>query len=290
MQFTRRCSPTKVNMSAPLVTVIMPAHDASRYIAQSIGSVIGQTFPHWELVVVDDASVDSTRTVVEGFARSDSRVRLIAKPNCEGPAKARNAAIKIARGRYVALLDSDDLWLPRKLERQLTTMERSGAFLSYTAYKKIDAEGRIGDDAISVPPTITYAELLKSNSIPCLTAVYDRHHLGTVFMPENQRREDYSLWLKILKREHFHEDYALWLKILKDLIGQSKRGQHDQVVGLNEVLALYRVHNSSISSNKFRAAIYQWRVYRNIEKLTIVESLYYFAHYTYRGYRKARRF
>jgi glycosyltransferase involved in cell wall biosynthesis len=266
----------------------MPAHNSQAFISESIRSVILQTYTDWELLVADDCSTDATKKIVAGFAQQDDRIKLVELDQRSGPAKARNAAIACARGHLIAFLDSDDIWLPEKLKKQVALMEETGAYLSYTACKKIDAKGKIGAVTITVPEKLNYADLLKRNPIPCLTAVFDRAQLGAVHLPEDLRREDYSLWLNIVKKSHYHEDYAFWLQILRRRANEESL--NPKVVGLNEVLALYRVHRGSISRNKFRAALLQWNVYRKVERLSIAKSLYFFLHYAYHGFNKARKF
>ena len=254
-------------MSA-MVSVVMPARNSARHLEQAVESVVLQTHRDWELIVVDDGSTDATWSILGRLAARDARIRTLRLPHSAGPARARNLAIQSAAGRFIAFLDSDDLWLPAKLERQLDVMQRTGAVLSFTAYRKIDSHGNLGHSVIEVPPTVTYAELLKTNVIACLTAVYDALALGKMVMPEGR-----------------HEDYALWLAILRRTSGAAGT----PAVGINEALACYRVHDGSVSHNKLKAAGLQWAVYRQVERLSLRRSLYYFLHYAWHGLRKALR-
>lgn len=273
-----------------LVSIIMPSCNSEKYIATAIESVTGQSYQNWELIVVDDYSTDDTPNIVTAFEKVDSRIVLIRQYERLGPAKSRNRGIKLARGRFIAFLDSDDVWLSEKLERQLSLMQSNNAALTYTAYQKMNSNGAMWPSAIEVPHTLTYRDLLKTNHIGCLTAMYDTQQLGKLYMPEDTKREDLRLWLQIAKLMHHHEDYAFWLGILKS-IGSSRSRQlgNTRVMGINEVLALHRVHSQSVSSNKLRAATYQWAVYRKVEKLPLAQSLYYFLHYAYHGWKKNRR-
>jgi teichuronic acid biosynthesis glycosyltransferase TuaG len=267
-----------------LVSIVMAAFNSERFISESIKSVLSQSYSHWELLVVDDASTDSTTVVVEGFASNDDRIRLIALSQNVGPAIARNRAIEAASGRYIAFLDSDDLWLPEKLKVQLAEMAKREASLSFTAYRKIGPNGEIGTGVVTVPESVTYNELLNTNVIGCLTAVYDTKVTGKIFMPEMDLRQDYGLWLRILKRSG-HEDYGLWLRLLRGIpTNPSAQG----AIGINRPLALYRVHSNTVSSNKFKAAMYQWMVYRRQEGLSIPRAIYHFMTYAYHGLRKYR--
>jgi teichuronic acid biosynthesis glycosyltransferase TuaG len=264
------------------VSVIMPAYNAERTIAQSIDSVLAQTHPHWELIVADDGSTDGTAALLEKYKAADGRIRVLRTAGRCGPAKARNQAISASTGRLVAFLDSDDMWLPEKLARQIKFMNENSSVFSFTAYRKMDMAGNVGQANIGVPKHVSYHDLLKSNRIGCLTAMYDRLHFGEVAMPDMGKREDYRLWLNFLRDRVVHEDYGLWLHMLRSAgkVGPSKRVLAH---GLNEPLALYRVGQQSLSSNKLAAATSQWLVYRQVERLSVVMSLYYFCHYAIRG-------
>ena len=263
-------------MQADTVSVVMPSYNSERFIAEAIRSVIGQTYERWELLIVDDCSSDNTYQVASAFAALDSRIVVMRQPVRGGAAKARNRAIAAAKGRFVAFLDSDDAWLPQKLAKQLPEMQRHDAVLSYTAYKKMDAHGTHARGVVQVPRTVTYSQLLNTCVIGCLTAVYDSAKIGKVFMPNIARRQDYGLWLRILKGK----DQANF---------QSNLAANAPVaIGINEPLAVYRVHDHGLSRNKLKAAYYQWQVYRRCEKLSIVRCLYHFLQYARHGYRKSR--
>lgn len=233
-----------------LASVVTPVHNAAEFIAHAIESVIAQSVREWEMLVVDDCSTDSSTEVIRGYASRDSRVRLIHLPANSGPAVARNRAIESAQGRYIAFLDADDAWDPRKLEKQLTFMEENQYRLTYTYYAKIDEAGCHLGETVCPPRKLSYADLLKSNQIGCLTAMYDSAKLGKVYMPLIRKRQDYGLWLKILRREPF-------------------------AYCLPEVLATYRVRNSSISSSKIGLLTHNWRLFREIEGLSLLRSTYY---------------
>lgn len=254
----------------------MAARNSGDFIREAIESVVAQDFKHWELIVINDASHDQTSKIVEEAAAADPRIRVLTNATPLGPAKARNAGLEIANGDFIAFLDSDDLWLPAKLERQLEEMRAQKAVLSFTAYKKIDEFGRISKSHIDVPLTVTYRDLLKSNVIGCLTAMYDARALGKIPMPEDTAREDYRLWLEILKRsERKNRD--------------SENHQNASVfktIGINQVLGYYRIHSKSLSKNKLRAAKLQWQVYRRVERLPLYSAAYYFLHYACKGYWK----
>lgn len=241
----------------PKVTVVTPSHNSSRYIEETIRSVRAQTFSDWEQIIVDDCSTDNTRDIVRKIAQDDPRIKLIELSENTGPANARNVAIRAARGRYIAFLDSDDKWYEEKLERQLEFMEAGGIAFSYTSYVVIDESGKKAGTR-SVPETLVYTDLLKQCKIGCLTAIYDTSAFGKVEMPLIRKRQDLGLWLKLLKTV-------------------------DSAHGLTEQLASYRQRSDSVSANKLIAAKYTWRLYRDFEKLNLAKSLFFFAQYAYNG-------
>jgi teichuronic acid biosynthesis glycosyltransferase TuaG len=240
-----------------LVSIITPSYNSSQFISFAIQSVLAQTFSDWEMIIVDDCSTDHSVDIIQKFVETDSRIRLIKLVVNSGASIARNSALEAAKGRYIAFLDSDDIWLPGKLQRQLRFMIANDCVFLYSAYERIDEKGRaIG--RVGVPEMVSYSDLLKTCSIGCLTAIYDTQYFGKVFMPEVRMRNDLGLWLRLLRKV----DYAC---------------------GLNEVLAQYRVRGDSISANKRVAAMHTWRLYRDIEKLPFWKASYYFAHYAVRG-------
>ena len=210
------------------------------------------------MIIVDDISLDSSNEIIEEFIKKDSRIKLIKLEKNSGPAVARNKAIEEAKGRYIALLDSDDLWHPEKLSKQISFMQENEIALSYTRYYSVEEESGEIIDQTNIPEKVDYNELLKQNIIGCLTAVYDTKKLGKVYMPEIQKRQDFALWLDILKRVPYAH-------------------------GIEEPLAYYRVRKTSVSSNKLLASTYNWKLYREIEKLPWYKAIYYFGWYTYRS-------
>jgi glycosyltransferase involved in cell wall biosynthesis len=244
-------------IEADMVSVITPLHNSAAYISETIESVLAQTYQAWELIVVDDVSTDQSVQIVEAFVERDARIKLIKLEENSGAAVARNTAIKAASGRYIAFLDSDDLWLPDKLDKQLAFMQMHGHPFTFSAYSRIDEQGQpLG--LVGVPDKVSYRQMLKTSVIGCLTAMYDTVYFGKVYMPLIRKRQDYGLWLKLLKQvEHAH--------------------------GLQQPLGLYRVRRDSISSNKLNTSTYNWRLYRDVENLSFLSSCYYFSHYAVRG-------
>ncbi|MFG2684341.1 glycosyltransferase family 2 protein [Streptomyces sp. NPDC048392] len=238
-----------------LVSVVMPVHNSAATLGPAVRSVLAQTHTDLELLITDDASSDDSMDLLRAFARRDERVLVKAAPEQGGAGRARNLAMERARGSYVAFLDSDDLWLPAKLERQLNFAKAADAPLTYTSYYKMDAD-YAGEAAGFVPngrvvqarARVDYSAMLRRDYIGALTAMYDRTVLGTRLMPEMPKRQD----------------YALWLSILRD--GFDARG-------LAEPLAVYRAHRAgSLSSNKFSLIPYNWALYREHERLSVPGS------------------
>jgi len=243
--------------AAPLVSVIMAAHDAEAFIAETIASVQAQTLGDWELLVADDASSDRTTAIVAAAAAEDPRIRLIRLEPNGGVARARNEALAAAQGRFIAFLDSDDLWLPQKLERQVAFMQRQDAAVSYTAYRRIDETGRRIGRLISAPPRLGYRELLQNTAIATLTGMVDTAKTGPIRMAE-ARRDDYILWLSLLRRGFVAH-------------------------GLQLDLARYRVVRGSLSSKPMRSAAWVWEVYRKVENLGRLQAAWCMLHYSVRA-------
>ena len=243
-----------------LVSIITPMYNAKETIESTIASVRAQTYKNWEMIIVDDCSSDGSAAYVEQCVLQDQRIHLIRhKQNC-GIAETRNTAMQHARGRYVAFLDSDDLWLPQKLEKQIAFMREHDAAFSHTACEVVNESGQKIGKIRHVPLQVRYGELLKGNVINCLTVVIDVKRIGRMVMPAI-RHEDYACWLEILQKE----EYA-W--------------------GLDEVLAEYREVGTSMSGNKFRVAQWQWKIYRDYLKIGLIKSCYYFVHYTWNALKK----
>lgn len=246
-----------------LVSIITPSYNCSRFVAETIESVQAQTYQNWEMIIVDDCSTDNSVEIIKKIIKGDSRIRLIEQKWNGGPAVARNVAIENAGGRYIAFLDSDDLWFPEKLEKQIEFIQEKKADLVYSAYKKMNEDGT-DRDSVNPPSEVDYKDLLKSNHIGCLTALYDTKNIEKCYMPIISKRQDHALWLKILKKT-------------------------EKAYCFNGELAKYRVLNNSVSSNKVVAAKYQWRIYREVEKLGFFESVRNFIFYSVYGFLKYKK-
>jgi teichuronic acid biosynthesis glycosyltransferase TuaG len=250
--------------SDSLVSIVMPAFNAGRFIGDSIRTVQAQTYTDWELLVVDDGSSDDTVDVVESFARWDRRVRLVGQGDRGGPGAARNIGIAAARGEHLAFLDSDDLWLPDRLSRQLDFVSRGDVAFAIGGYTFIYPDGRVANRTIRVPERLDYRALLKNTIIWTATVLLNRRLIGDIRMPRLPQHEDLVLWFDLLKRGFVAH-------------------------GMQEPLAVYRMVHGSASRNKWRSAKRMWNVYRDIEHLSLPDTMWCYAHYAWRAWWKHRR-
>lgn len=244
--------------NSPLVSVIVPVYDAEKFIKDTIKTVIDQTYPNWELLLVDDCSTDKSVKIIKGYQQKDKRIKLFSNSKNSGAAISRNKGIEESRGRYIAFLDADDLWDERKLEKQVAFMQENDCAFSFTGYEFANNKGEPNGKKVFVPTTITYKEALKNTTIWTSTVMLDLEVLekGDVTMPNIRRGQDTATWWKILRIV-------------------------EKAGGVNEILAYYRRTNTSLSANKFVALRRTWNLYRNVENLGLVTSLYSFFWYVY---------
>lgn len=241
---------------APLVSVIMPSYNSERHIAESIASVRAQTLADWELLVSDDCSTDSTREIVAGVSEADSRVLLLPLKENSGAAAARNNSLAHARGRYIAYLDSDDLWCPEKLERQVAFMEERDVAFSCCSYEVIGEDGAPLGRTVRMLDECDYMGFLTHNLLQTVGIMADTSRVDRrlLVMPAMRRRQDAATWLQVLKAGHV-------------------------CYGIPGVLCAYRRVEGSLSSNKVEAARGVWRLYREVEHLKLPFALYCFIRY-----------
>jgi teichuronic acid biosynthesis glycosyltransferase TuaG len=252
-----------LEMDLPLISVIMPAYNSRCYIKDAIASVQAQTYSNWELLVIDDGSSDETCRVVQELEAADSRIRLYKNDRNMGTAATRNRGLELSKGVYVALLDSDDLWHPQKLEKQYELAKRESADIVYSSYAMVDAHGKTQCSDFLVPERAVLSQMLKENVIGCSTVLLSAEAMC-------QFR---------FSREYYHEDYVLWL----DMLRAGKKA-----VGLREVYVKYRIHASGRAANKKASAKRRWIIYRSFMKMSVPKSLYYLSCYTVNGLRKYR--
>lgn len=251
-------------MTSDLVSIITPAYCCAGVVKETIQSVLDQTYPYWEMLIVDDCSPDNTREVLREWTTVDPRVRLIEQQKNGGPAVARNAGLERAQGRWIAFLDSDDLWLPQKLERSIALAEAHLAPLVFTGFRRIPADGGREGRYIGVPRTLSYRQLLGNTAIATSTVLLDRRIVGEVRM-----------------RKTYYDDFDCWLQLLKP--GRT-------AYGLDEDLMRYRVMGQSVSRNKRNSAAKVWRAYRDLEQLSVPAAGWYFMNYAVRGLLKYGRY
>ncbi len=245
----------------PLVSIIMPSYNAARFIAESIEAVLAQSYVDWELLITDDCSRDQTLEIAQSYERKDPRIKVFALPCNSGAAAARTHSLEMAKGRYIAFLDSDDLWKPQKLERQLCFMEEGGYAFSYTDYELMSEEGHLLHKRLRMPPALSYKQYLRNTAIGCLTVMIDKGKTGNFSMPPIRSSQDMATWLLLLRRI-------------------------DKAYALTEDLATYRLVGNSNTAKKGKAAKDVWRVYREIEHLSLARSIYSFVGYAFHAIKK----
>lgn len=252
----------QMNYIDDLVSIITPVYNAERFVEETIKSVQSQTYANWEMILVDDLSDDNSEAIIKSMQEKDRRIKYIKLKENSGAAVARNTGIENSRGRYIAFLDSDDLWKCNKLEKQIDFMKVNNYGFTFTSYELMSEDGTRSNKIVKVPEKINYDGLLKNTIIGCLTVMIDRNIVGDFRMPLLRKGQDTATWLKILKTNC---KYAY---------------------GMNENLANYRLVEGSISSNKIGALKRTWNTYRNVEKLSLIKSCYVFSFYVLNAIRK----
>lgn len=239
------------------ISIIVPMYNAEKFIGKTIESVLAQTYQNWEMLIMNDVSTDNSLAIVSMYAKKDERIKIVNTEKNVGVVKGRNFLIDLASGKYIAFLDADDYWHNEKLEKQIKFMKEKNASISCTEYTRVkENEEKIND--VIIKEEISYNDMLKNNYLGCLTVIYDAEKIGKRYFKELEK----------------NEDYVLWLEIAKDV---------NTIYGLKENLAYYRVLDNSRSSNKVKTAKVRWEIYRKIEKLSLLKSIYYFLHYAIRA-------
>ena len=230
-----------------IVSIVMPSYNTACYIKESIQSVLAQTYADWELIIVDDCSTDNSEDVIKSI--KDDRIRYFRNEQNSGAAASRNKALREARGKWIAFLDSDDLWHPEKLERQIRFMEETGCSFSYTNYSEIDESSRPLGRTVTGPKRITKIGMFNYCWPGCLTVMYDAEAIGLIQIEDIRKNNDYAMWLRVCRKA----DCLL----------------------LDENLARYRKRGGSISRHSYFTLI-QWhyRLFRNAEKQSVINSLF----------------
>lgn len=255
---------TVINEKQPLVSVIMPAYNAESFIEEAISSVVKQTMTDWELFVIDDCSKDDTLQIAQKHAADDTRIHILKNDINLGVAKTRNKGIDLAKGQYIAFIDSDDVWLPEKLECQLEKLKATKARICYCSYGIIGVSGTKVRADYLVPETAVYENILKENYVQCSAMLI---------------QSDVVKKIKF-NTEFFHEDYILGLDMLRS---------GETAVGCSEVLLNWRYLENSRSFNKKKSALNRWRIYRDYLHLPLHKTIYLFVNYAFAGLRKYLR-
>lgn len=235
-------------MNEELVSIIMPTYNCAKFIGETIKSVIAQTYSNFELIIVDDCSKDNTKDVVNSF--DDERIKYHRLEKNSGAAVARTTAMNMAKGKYMAFLDSDDLWMENKLEHQLKFMKDNNYNITCTAYEQVNENGESLNRFIKTKKKVDYNRILLDCPVGNSTVMYNVEALGKFEVPNIRKRNDDALWLQMLKKEKY-------------------------IYGMDEVLAKYRIRSNSISSNKLSLIKYHWQLYRDIEHLSVVRSVFH---------------
>ncbi len=234
-------------MKEELVSIIMPSYNTGKFIQETIDSVINQTYDNWELIIVDDCSSDNTDDIVKSI--NDNRVIYLKNERNNGAAISRNKALRKAKGKWIAFLDSDDLWKENKLEKQIKFMKDNNYYFTYTNYIEIDENGNQNGKKITGPKRITKTGMFNYCWPGCLTVMYDAEKIGLIQIEDIKKNNDYAMWLKISKKV----DCYL----------------------LNEELAMYRKRNGSISNHSYISLIkWHYKLYREVEHQNVIYSLF----------------
>lgn len=239
-----------------LVSIIMPNYNCEKYIEETINSVINQTYTNWELLIVDDCSTDNSVEIIKSFMEKDERIKLLVNEKNSGAAASRNWALREAKGKWIAFLDSDDLWVADKLEKQIKFMEDNGYKFSFTDYERIDENTQPLGELVTGPKKITKHKMFKCNYLGCLTVMYDAETTGVVQIPDSiAKRNDYALWLKVCKFAvcyRMNGVYAYYRKRSNSMSHKSK----SKTLKLNLLKYHYRVYRFSENMCAFRAFFY----------------------------------
>lgn len=229
-----------------LVSIITPSYNSAQFIAETIESIIAQSYPNWELLITDDCSIDSTCEIIQQYANKDSRIKLFQLTENSGAGIARNNSIKEANGRFIAFCDSDDKWKAEKLEVQLSFMAKNNIEICYSSYLLCDEKNNITGIVVGYH-SVSYSQILKDDSIGFLTCIYDTKNVGKIYMPQLRKRQDWAMKIILMQK-------------------------CPMAYGVKDVLAYYRVRKDSLSNNKLKLIKYNVQVYKEVLKLNSLLS------------------
>lgn len=236
-------------MEKSVVSIITPSFNSEKFIADTIRSVQNQTHQNWEMIIVDDCSTDQTATIVEHFVANDDRILFFQLDKNSGAGIAREMALSKAQGDYIAFLDADDLWKPLKLEKQLQFLKENKIPFTFSFYDCIDEVGNSLNKRVEAPINLSYRQLFFCNYVGNLTGIYERNYFGKIAISSTRKRQDWMMWLTILKK----------MKKVKPV---------------PESLAIYRIRDNSLSASKVDLLKHNFAVYRNFHGFNLVTSMF----------------
>jgi len=245
----------------PLVSVVIPVYNASKYLSRTLDSVLRQTYKNLEIILIDDCSKDDSLKIMYEYAEKDSRIKVLESEKNQGVAAVRNRGIQAANGEYIALLDSDDIWVEDKIKRQVKLLKETDAQIAYSSYSFIDENDNEILHPFIVPEETDYKQFLYVNCFSC----------STILVESKLLKEH------LFKNDFYHEDYLLWMELLRINIKNA---------GITDVLAYYRQVYGSRSHNKVNAAKQRWKIYRQALDMNLISSCLAMAGYVFYGIRK----
>lgn len=249
-------------MKSPLITIITPCYNNKKTIQDTISSVLQQTYPYWEMLIIDDCSTDGSDSIIQEFCKHDTRIKYLKTDKPSGsPSLPRNIGLDNAQGNYICFLDADDCWFPKKLEEQLDFIEKHHYSFVYSNYEKMSSEGVRNNRIIKTKSSSDYYDNLKTCEIPCLTTFIKKDLIQSSRF-RDIKKEDYVFWLEILKKNKV------------------------TAYNTNQIHALYRESKQSRSGNKIKMIKAQWYVIRQVEKINIIKSIYYTITFLWYGFKK----
>lgn len=238
-------------MSTDLVSIIMPSYNCGQFVKETIRSVQAQTYKNWEIIFMDDCSTDDTMSIISNLREKDNRISVYHNVQNSGAAISRNSALRHAKGRWIAFLDSDDLWEPTKLEKQVRFMEENNYKFSYTCYSEMDGDGNETGVVVSGPSKVTKAGMFAFCWPGCLTVMYDREKIGLIQIEDIKKNNDYAMWLKACKKADCY--------LLPEILAKYRRGR-----------------SGSVSSHSISTMIkWHYKLFRDAEKMGVVSSLWH---------------
>ena len=253
-----------ISREADLASIIMPSYNTAPYIKETIQSVLDQTYTNWELIIVDDCSTDNTEEVLATI--NDSRIRYFKNEKNSGAAVSRNKALREAKGQWIAFLDSDDLWMPEKLEKQINFMKKNRYSFSYTNYEEIDVDGNKTGIKITGPKRITKTGMFNYCWPGCLTVMFDADKIGLIQIEDIKKNNDYAMWLKVCQKADCY--------LLDEYLAQYRKGRA-----------------GSVSTHSIKTMIgWHYKLYYEAENMGITRSLFNTGRNLLFGFYKKKRY